>query len=167
VNRQRHTIDEQGTLDAGVELASHLSGGTVIALEGPLGAGKTCLARGIAIGLGVDARSVASPTFAILHEHPVGIPGELRRLYHIDAYRLSGSEDLESIGWSELVEDQAGVVLVEWATRISPALPDDVWRIDVSYDSERGRLMQLCVGGNANVAAGIWDEPEESVAGGG
>ena len=107
------------------------------------------------------------PTFAILHEHSATTPGEVSRLYHIDAYRLSGPEDLESIGWFELIEDQAGVVLVEWASRISPALSEAAWRIDVSYDSDRGRLLQLRAGGNARGAAEVWDEVDESVAGGG
>ena len=165
MNLQLRTQSEESTINAGRELAAALCGPVVIALEGPLGAGKTCLARGIAVGLGVEARRVASPTFAILHEHDVEGTGLVRRLYHLDAYRLGGPEDLESIGWTEILSDQQGVVLVEWASRIAEALPDGVWRMDVSYDGTTGRLLQLQV--PAGVELGVsWGEPDGSAGGG-
>lgn len=165
MNLQLRTSSEASTIRAGRELAAALRGGVIIALEGPLGAGKTCLARGIAIGLGVEARRVASPTFAILHEHEVEGVGEVRRLYHLDAYRLGGAEDLESIGWTEIVGDQTGVVLIEWASRIAEALPAGAWRMDVSYDDSTGRLLQL------QLPVGVelempWGETEDSATGG-
>jgi tRNA threonylcarbamoyladenosine biosynthesis protein TsaE len=168
MNRQRRTASEQATIEAGIELASCLVGGVVIAMEGPLGAGKTCLARGIAIGLGVEARAVASPTFAIVHEHATSDACPAKTMYHLDAYRLSGPEDLESIGWSEIIGDPGGVVLIEWASRIEAALPNDAWRIDVNYDASDGRLLQLetsCddVGGQA--VESTWDGPDDSLAG--
>ena len=165
MKRQRCTSSEQATIDAGIELASSIVGGVVIAMEGPLGAGKTCLARGISIGLGVDARAVASPTFAIVHEHETSGDSAVARVYHIDAYRLSGSDDLESIGWSDLVGDPNGVVLVEWASRVEEALPKGVWRIDVSYDATDGRLLQIETSCGELDASSTWDDPDESLAG--
>lgn len=167
MKRQRHTEDEQGTIAAGGQLAAHLSGGSMIALEGPLGAGKTCLARGIAMGLGVDARSVASPTFAIVHEHETSGVDGICRLYHLDAYRLSGAEDLESIGWSEIIGDREGVVLVEWGSRIEPALPPACHRIDVSYSESDGRWLQLRSPEGDRCLGRIWDEADGSLGVGG
>jgi tRNA threonylcarbamoyladenosine biosynthesis protein TsaE len=91
--------------------------GTVLALVGPLGAGKTQLAKGVAEGLGV--RSVVnSPTFVLMNEHE----GRLR-LFHIDAYRLDDPQDAVAAGL--LDERQAGgVTVVEWADRLEGWLPD-------------------------------------------
>jgi tRNA threonylcarbamoyladenosine biosynthesis protein TsaE len=91
--------------------------GTVLALVGPLGAGKTLLAKGVAEGLGV--RSVVnSPTFVLMNEHE----GRLR-LFHIDAYRLDDPHDALSAG---LLDERqaAGVTVVEWADRLAGWLPD-------------------------------------------
>jgi tRNA threonylcarbamoyladenosine biosynthesis protein TsaE len=142
------TNDEQGTLAAGIELASRLRPGDCIALEGMLGAGKTCLARGIAIGLGIAEQDVASPTFALVHEHActmqdaqgVGMPGHL---YHLDAYRLGGIEDLQSIGWEELLDDPAGIMVIEWASRIRDALPPSCIRIELEHRGETERGLRL------------------------
>ena len=85
------------TMALGRTLARHVAGGDVIALIGDLGAGKTCLVRGLADGLGIDASDVASPTFVLMHEYdnPTGRPV----LVHIDAYRITDAADLATIGW--------------------------------------------------------------------
>jgi tRNA threonylcarbamoyladenosine biosynthesis protein TsaE len=91
--------------------------GTVLALVGPLGAGKTQLAKGVAEGLGV--RSVVnSPTFVLMNEHE----GRLW-LFHIDAYRLDDPRDAVAAG---LLDERqaAGVTVVEWADRLAGWLPD-------------------------------------------
>jgi tRNA threonylcarbamoyladenosine biosynthesis protein TsaE len=111
--------------------------GAVLALVGPLGAGKTQLAKGVAEGLGV--RSVVnSPTFVLMNEHE----GRLR-LFHIDAYRLGEPEEAFAAGL--LDERQAsGVAVVEWAERLEGWLPQDRLQIDIApmAGDDRGRLMR-------------------------
>ena len=108
------TRGEEETEAFGQSLAADLSPGDVVYLVGNLGAGKTCLARGVARGMGAAAREVASPTFAILHEY-AGADGEIR-LRHLDLYRLEDRlEQLEVLG---LPGSVAGApVVVEWPGR--------------------------------------------------
>src|SRR5712692_4832241 len=105
------TRSEEETEEFGRGLAVSLSPGDVVYLVGNLGAGKTCLARGLAIGCGASSREVASPSFAILHEY-AGPDGEIV-LRHLDLYRLDDSEkDLAILG---LPGSVAGApVAVEW-----------------------------------------------------
>ncbi len=101
-------------------LAGGLQAGTVVALHGDLGAGKTRFVRGLAIGLGHDPDLVSSPTFVIEHRYQAAgaVP-----LVHIDAYRIANSDDLQTIGWDELVAAREAIMAVEWAERISSELP--------------------------------------------
>ena len=103
------------------DLAQTLAAGACVALHGDLGAGKTQFARGLVRGLGGDARAVSSPTFVLLNVY------ETPRLtvYHLDAYRVHGAEDFESIGFTELLDQPDGVVVVEWADRVRDLLPAD------------------------------------------
>ena len=107
--------------------------GTVIALTGPLGAGKTQLAKGLAEGLGVTS-VVNSPTFILMNEHA----GRLR-LYHIDAYRLDDPEEAPAAGL--LDERQVdGVTVIEWADRLAGWLPPERIEIEImpgAADTER------------------------------
>jgi len=116
--------------------------GLTVALVGSLGAGKTCLVKGMAEGLGVaDADDLTSPTFLIIKEYP----GPLW-LYHVDAYRLGGADDLENIGFAELLRC-GGVVCVEWADRVAEALPADCLRIDCEIVAARKRRFQFTATG--------------------
>ena len=108
----------------GHRIGKALRAGDVVALTGPLGSGKTCLTKGIALGLGVpDADSVTSPTFVYLRIHLGRLP-----LYHLDAYRLAGAEQFFALGGWEMMEED-GVSVIEWADRLGPVLPTD--RLDV------------------------------------
>jgi tRNA threonylcarbamoyladenosine biosynthesis protein TsaE len=102
------------------ELGRSLTAGDVVALHGDLGAGKTQFVRGLVRGLGGDPRAVSSPTFVLLHVYSG--PGARLWVYHLDAYRVHGVEDFESIGFTELLE-QGGVVVVEWAARVAGLIP--------------------------------------------
>jgi tRNA threonylcarbamoyladenosine biosynthesis protein TsaE len=101
----------------------------VILLSGDLGAGKTTFSRGLAAGLGADADAVASPTFTIRMDHA----GETRPFVHIDAWRI-GSEDLESIGFDELLASNA-VIAIEWPEKIADAIPAEHLRIAIDHAS--------------------------------
>ena len=103
----------------GRELGAFAQPGTVIALSGDLGAGKSVLARGIARGLGITGR-IPSPTFVLVAEYTQGrIP-----LHHGDLYRLTDPDDVLSVGLDELLEGD-GVVVLEWADRFPEILPAD------------------------------------------
>lgn len=114
-----------------------VAGGTVIALRGGLGAGKTTFAKGFALGLGVTDE-VTSPTYTIVSEYD----GRLR-LHHIDAYRLSGPEDFESVGGGDLVADEGGVCLIEWSERIAPSLPPRAIVVDIAVEDDGSRVIRL------------------------
>lgn len=111
------------TMALGEELGKRLAPGEVIALFGDLGAGKTTLTKGIARGLGLAA-DVHSPTFTLIHEHPGPIP-----LYHVDLYRLTSEDEVESLGIEEYIYSD-GVTIVEWADRMKSILPPD--RLDIT-----------------------------------
>lgn len=125
--------DAADTLALGHALGAALlplpEGGLVIALDGELGAGKTLLAGGIVHGLGVpSAVDVPSPTFTFARAYRGPV-----RILHVDAYRVAGPADLEATGFLDLVANprgDAGVTVVEWASRIASALPTD--RIEVT-----------------------------------
>lgn len=101
----------------GVRMGEHLGAGDVVELDGDLGAGKTLLTKGIAVGLGVD-EPVTSPTFAIVQEYAGRLP-----VFHLDAYRLSSPAELVGVGFDDIV-DAGGVVVIEWGERVAPALPE-------------------------------------------
>lgn len=98
--------------------------GLIIGLIGDLGAGKTCFVKGLADGLGVDSeRCVASPTFTLINEYEGRIP-----LFHADLYRLSGIEDLEDVGFFDLMGAD-GIIAVEWADKLTDSVLGDHLRI--------------------------------------
>jgi len=118
----------------GRRLGAQLRPGMVVALIGPLGAGKTHLSRAIAEGLGlVDSRVVCSPTFVLLHEYAARLP-----IYHFDAYRLCSEEEFNDLGAGEYLEGD-GVCLIEWADRVAQCLPVDHLRIELRIVGETVR----------------------------
>ena len=120
-----HSVTQTEAVAA--HLAESLRPGACLALHGDLGAGKTQFVRGLVRGLGGNPRAVSSPTFVLLNVYDAG----RLTVYHLDAYRVSGAEDFEAIGFTELL-DQGGVVVVEWARRVTDLLPPD--RIDVTIE---------------------------------
>lgn len=104
----------------------------ILALTGPLGAGKTCLVQGLARGLGVSG-GVRSPTFTLIHEHPGPVP-----LFHVDLYRLD-TPDVEGLGLDEIIDTPA-VTAIEWAERATAMLPAERLLIEFRFgrgESER------------------------------
>ncbi len=131
------------TIDLGRRVGSVLEANDVVALSGPLGSGKTCLTKGIALGLGIsDSRAVRSPTFIIINEYE----GRLR-LYHVDAYRLHGAEDFDSLGAGEFMFSD-GVTVVEWSERVAAALPDEYLQVTCSHAGETCRTYSMLARGD-------------------
>lgn len=123
------------TEEYGKRLATELQGGTVLALFGGMGMGKTALVRGIAAGLGLSAE-VSSPTFALVHDYGGHPP-----LVHFDMYRVTGWEDLYSTGFFDYL-DAGAILVVEWSENIVSALPDDAIRLRFSRVDENTRLIE-------------------------
>lgn len=123
----RDTRRAAAALGAAVdEVLASAPGPLVVALVGPLGAGKTEWVKGLAEGLGVDPKLVASPTFVIASEYP-----GRRWLAHVDLYRIESEAELEAAGFVDLL-GPGRVVAVEWADRFPAALPAD--RIEVRIE---------------------------------
>ncbi len=116
-------------------LARELPRGTVLTLDGDLGAGKTVFSRGFARGLGIT-EPVSSPTYTIIQEYLLPDRG---MLYHLDLYRIANSASALAFGVDEYLADPESVALVEWPERIADILPDSVVKIAIRHisDSER------------------------------
>ncbi len=122
-----HLVDDAATQRLGRLLAGVVQAGDLIALDGPLGAGKTTLVRALVAELGGDPAEVASPTFTLLNRYDARLP-----VVHVDAYRLQGPAALAGLGFDELAEEGLGVI--EWAQRVSVALPPThTWRIVLAH----------------------------------
>ncbi len=127
------------TEDFGKEFAESLEKGSVIALMGPLGAGKTTLSKAIAKGLGVT-ETITSPTFTIVQEYESGrLP-----LSHFDVYRVHDEEELFEMGFEEYL-NKGGVCLIEWADLIEDMLPSKTIKIYIDYgENENERVLTIC-----------------------
>ena len=120
------------TQDLGRIIGEHASPGDVFLLTGPLGAGKTCLTQGIALGLGVEGY-VRSPTFVIMTRHQ----GRLT-LHHVDLYRMGSPAEAWDLGLDEQLFDE-GVCVIEWADRAPEIFPEDCLWIDLDYGEDPDR----------------------------
>jgi tRNA threonylcarbamoyladenosine biosynthesis protein TsaE len=114
--------------------------GDIFFLVGDLGAGKTCLAQGIALGLGVK-ENVMSPTFVLVREHKGRIP-----LYHIDLYRLDKIEEIVNLGLEHYLDDY-GLSVIEWAEKGSEVLPRENLFIGLNYVSNNERTLMIKASG--------------------
>ena len=133
---QSNSVAETEAIAA--ELATTLHGGECIALEGDLGAGKTQFVRGLTRGLGGRPTLVSSPTFVLLNIYS----GGRLTVYHLDAYRVGGADDFESIGFAELLE-QNQVVVVEWPSRVQRLLPEKQIRVVIEPTGAESREIRI------------------------
>lgn len=124
------------TFNYGHQIGARLTGGEILLLTGPLGAGKTIFVKGICAALGIAEEEVTSPSFTLVNPHT----GRLR-LYHIDLYRLDeGASAAHAVDLDELLADEKAVIVIEWAERMGNyPLPGNVWRIAISGDGEAPR----------------------------
>ena len=130
------TKSESETEAVGEKLTERLPGGSVVALYGGLGAGKTAFVRGMARGLGLSAR-VSSPTFTIVNEY-LGP----RELIHFDMYRLSGADELFEIGWEDYLS-RGAVCAVEWSEKVEDAFYGDEIRVTIEKLGETRRKITI------------------------
>jgi tRNA threonylcarbamoyladenosine biosynthesis protein TsaE len=127
---------EAETEEIARELTSVLRPGDVVALYGPLGAGKTAFVRGLALGLGCQ-RPVRSPTFSLINEYPGDTP-----LYHIDFYRLENPAEINDLGWTDYLNSD-GIVAIEWADRVKDQLPKDRYDVFISFGGPEIRIVEV------------------------
>lgn len=118
------------------KLGKRLRPGTVLALFGDLGAGKTTFVRGLARGLGVTG-GVSSPTYTIVNEYPGPVP-----LFHFDMYRLGSSDELFDIGWEDYL-GRGGVMAVEWSERVADAFDGDEVRVRLEKGAGDTRIISV------------------------
>jgi tRNA threonylcarbamoyladenosine biosynthesis protein TsaE len=149
---ERTSTCEDYTLALAAGLADILQPGDVIALEGDLGAGKTTFVRGLATALSINPAHVSSPTFVFINHYPIpqGTHALSRgHLTHVDAYRLTSTEDLDALGWDRLFDPTTrraldnSAAVIEWPRRIEPALPPDAAWIEISASAPTTRHLRL------------------------
>ena len=126
------TTTREETLALGVKIGKQALPGTVICVDGDLGAGKTVLAQGIAKGLGV-MEQVVSPTFTIIQEYRDGrLP-----FYHFDVYRIEDPDEMYEVGFEDYFYGD-GVCMIEWAELIRELLPEEHVHITIASQTDRG-----------------------------
>jgi tRNA threonylcarbamoyladenosine biosynthesis protein TsaE len=133
---ETHSVEETFALAS--EFAKSLQKGDVVALEGELGAGKTCFVKGIAQALGVT-QVVTSPTFTLIHEYR----GGKILLFHVDLYRLDTVSAAQHIGIEDYLPAPDGVAVVEWAEKIRALLPEKTRRVRIEIVDETTRRFHL------------------------
>lgn len=134
------------TLKIGKLIARNLAGGEIIFLSGPLGSGKTILAKGIAQGLGIDKDKVISPTFVLLRIHK----GK-HLLQHFDLYRLRTAEDVFALGYEEYFYSEA-VTIIEWPERLKFLKPGEFLKIKLTTKAKNKRLLKFIAKGERHKA---------------
>lgn len=128
------SVDE--TLELGKKIGSHLKKGDCVSLRGSLGAGKTVIAKGIALSLGIE-EAIVSPTFTLVQEYE----GK-EKLYHLDIYRLSGEDEFESMGGEEFLYPD-GISLIEWSEKIDSMLPENTIYINITINDDLSRTIEI------------------------
>ena len=136
------TSSPEGTMSLAAAFAALCRPNDVFALQGTLGAGKTCFVKGLAFGLGVpDPSQVISPTFVLMRRHECRLP-----LFHFDAYRLRDAAEMESIGCAETFES-GGVSVVEWADHVADCLPREHFVLSITVSGPTERRLRLTAHG--------------------
>ena len=131
---------EEESFQIAKKLGEKAKKGEIYCLEGELGTGKTVFAKGFAKGLGIE-ETVDSPTFTIVKEYQ-----GREKLYHFDVYRIEDVEELQEIGFSEMISGDA-ICLIEWASQIEEEIPENAKWITIEKDLEKGfDYRRICMG---------------------
>lgn len=137
------TKSKEETKKIAKEMAEKFKGGEVLLLFGNLGSGKTTFVQGLAEGLRIKER-IISPTFIIVREHKVMINDKglmINKFYHIDLYRVQGSNGINELGLSEILNNKKSIVAIEWAEKLG-SLPKGI-KIYFDYVSENERKISI------------------------
>ena len=127
------------TLALGKKIGEELPAGSVIALTGELGCGKTLLTRGICDGLGVPIRQVSSPTFVLVNEYRGKLP-----VFHMDLYRLGDIDDGFEIGIMDyFARGESGIILIEWAEKMASLLPEGTLKVEFDILEDKKRRIKF------------------------
>lgn len=135
-------LDERELAEWGAGLGRAITPPLVIAITGELGTGKTTLTQAICGGYGVVGE-VTSPTFTIVHEYQ----GARSKVYHLDLYRIRSARELEGLGWDDMLQEHA-LVIVEWPDRAAELMPRDHVPISLTHLPERPDRRLLYAGGH-------------------
>lgn len=128
--------EEKDTLELGKKIGNLIFDGALLCLNGDLGAGKTSITKGIALGVGISD-DITSPTFTIVNEYSENN----RLLYHFDVYRIGDSSEMYDIGFDEYMESD-GIKIIEWSDIIDDILPEERLDIRIKYEIQ-GRTVQI------------------------
>ena len=125
----------------GIEFVNNLNPGDVLLLYGDLGAGKTTFVQGIAEGLGIKER-IISPTFVLQRNHDVKFRG-INKLNHIDLYRIDEPQKSDSLGLSDLFNEDKSITVIEWAERLEDFEPKKGYKIKINYVDDDKREIEI------------------------
>ncbi len=143
-----HSVNQ--TVRLGQRLGELLRQGDVVLLDGPFGAGKTHLTKGIALGLGADAL-VNSPSYVLMNEYRAGPQHRRMPIFHIDLYRIEDPAELAGIGLDEALNGD-GVCIIEWPHHGGDLLPAEHMRVEMRPINETKRAIRFVPAGDAYVA---------------
>ncbi|NCB01867.1 MAG: tRNA (adenosine(37)-N6)-threonylcarbamoyltransferase complex ATPase subunit type 1 TsaE [Spirochaetia bacterium] len=129
-----NTVEE--TQNLGISIGKKLHSGDLVSLRGSLGAGKTIIAKGIALALEIE-EAIVSPTFTLIQEYSGTLP-----LIHMDVYRIDGVEEFDGIGGEELLY-QKGVTLIEWSEKIDEILPPHTIYVSIEIGLDQERIITI------------------------
>lgn len=130
------TASPEETIELGKKIGLRLQRGDVIAMQGTLAAGKTTITKGIALSLGVED-TITSPTFCLISEYQGKMP-----LYHMDVYRLDGSDDFAGLGTDDMIYGE-GVSIIEWSEKIMSELPAKTIVLKITPQMDGTRLVEI------------------------
>ncbi len=127
------------TIAAARDFSKKIKPGTVVALSGDLGSGKTTFIKGLALGFGMkDGAKITSPTFALMHIYP-----SKPKVYHFDLYRLDSVKEVADMGFEEYISEPDVVSCVEWAEKAGELIPKDAVKINFTVLSSNERKIQF------------------------
>ena len=130
------TSSAEETIELGKKIGKLLKKGDIIAIQGTLAAGKTTITKGIAAALGIT-ETITSPTFCLISEYQGTMP-----LYHMDVYRLDGTEDFINLGTDDMLYGD-GVSIIEWSEKIMDELPSNTIVLKITPQDDGSRLIEI------------------------
>ncbi len=136
------STSEKDTAAFAKKIAAQLKGGETLALIGELGAGKTAFTKGLAKAFGVS-QTITSPTFVLLKVYPIKKHPTIKRLVHVDAYRIKSSNSLSAIGLEDFINDSETVVVIEWADLVPGVIPAQALHFYFKHASEDRRTIEM------------------------